>query len=49
MSEFDWFIQIYLGVVGVGIGFIWYTYIIEPKKTIIEGIRDWYHESDDDI
>lgn len=45
----NWLIQFVLGIIGTGIGFIWYTYIIEPKKSVIEGLKDWWHESDDDI
>ena len=44
------FLQIMLALfVGVPIGWIWYTYIIEPGKTIREGLSDWWHESDGDL
>ena len=29
--------------------FIVWTYIIKPRKTIRDGLYEWYHESDDDF
>lgn len=33
----------------VPIGFIWYVYIIAPGKIVMEGLSDWWHESDNDL
>lgn len=36
-------------VIFVPLGFIYQTYIVEPKKSFLEGFLDWIHESDEDI
>lgn len=28
---------------------ILYAYVIKPKKSIKEGLSDWFHESDEDV
>lgn len=35
--------------VGIPIGWIWYEYIIEPGKSIREGLHDWFEDSADDL
>ena len=32
-----------------GVTYIAWHYIIKPKKTIKDGLVDWYHESDNDL
>ena len=44
-----WFLQAMEAIIGIGIGWIWYVYIYEPGKTVVDGLRDWIRESADDF
>ena len=49
MKPEEFAVLLYVSCLFFGAGFIYQAYIAGPGKTILEGLSDWYHESDNDI